>query len=126
LRNYFTGLQPSQKTETWGCGYIAPNVQMQYTGKSFSKSLSKLLGFIVKEKKNYTEIEAGEIFPQPRKHSSHYVDFFEDTFFEKATKRLLHLLDYFQFIQNGKVQMYVMYGLFFILLVFLGTIFNLI
>jgi len=126
LRNYFTGLQPSQKTGTWGCGYVAPNVQMQYTGKSFSKSLSKLLGFIVKEKKKYTEIEAGEIFPQPRKHSSHYVDFFEETFFKEATKRLLHLLDYFQFIQNGKVQMYVMYGLFFILLVFLGTIFNLI
>jgi formate hydrogenlyase subunit 3/multisubunit Na+/H+ antiporter MnhD subunit len=126
LRNYFVGLRPSQKNTTWGCGYVAPNVHMQYTGKSFAKSLSKLLGFIVKEKKKYTEIEAGEIFPQTRKHTSHYADFFEDTFFKEATKRLLHLLDYFQFIQNGKVQMYVMYGLFFILLVFLGTIFNLI
>ena len=126
LRNYFTGLQPSQKNATWGCGYVAPNVHMQYTGKSFSKNLSKLLGFVVKEKKKYIEIEAGEIFPKSRKHTSHYVDFFEATIFEQATKRLLHLLNYFQFIQNGRVQMYVMYGLFFILLVFFGTLFNLI
>jgi len=126
LRNYFVGLHPSQKNATWGCGYVAPNVHMQYTGKSFSKSLSKLLGFIVKEKKKYIEIEAEEIFPQTRKHTSHYVDLFENTIFEKATKQLLHILNYFQFIQNGKVQMYVMYGLFFILLVFFATIFNLI
>lgn len=126
LRNYVTGLQPSQKNATWGCGYVAPNVHMQYTGKSFSKSLSKLLGFIVKEKKKYPEIGAGEIFPKTRQHTSHYVDLFEDTIFEKVTKQLLHLLNYFQFIQNGRVQMYVMYGLFFILLVFFGTIFNLI
>lgn len=126
LRNYFTGLQPSRKNATWGCGYVAPNVHMQYTGKSFSKSLSKLLGFIVNEKKKYTEIEAGEIFPQTRQHTSHYVDLFENTIFEKATKLLLLFLNYFQFIQNGRVQMYVMYGLFFILLVFFGTIFNLI
>lgn len=126
LRNYFVGLQPSQKNATWGCGYVAPNVHMQYTGKSFSKSLSKLLGFIVKEKKKYTEIEAGEIFPQTRKHSSHYVDLFENTIFKNATEQLLHILNYFQFIQNGRIQMYVMYGLFFILLVFFATIFNLI
>src|ERR1035437_1292539 len=68
---------------TWGCGYIAPHSKMQYTGKSFSKTLGKLLGFIVTEKKKYTELKAEEIFPQARKHSTHYTDFFEDNIFNK-------------------------------------------
>lgn len=84
------------------------------------------MDIIVREKKKYTEIEVGEIFPQTRNHNSHFVDFFENTIFNRATKQLLKFLNYFQFIQNGKVQMYVVYGLFFILLVFFGTIFNLI
>src|SRR5665213_4156434 len=55
---------------TWGCGYAAPTAHLQYTGKSFSKSLGKLLNFIILEKKKYKEISAGEIFPAERKHSS--------------------------------------------------------
>ncbi len=126
MRNYFVSRHPIQKTATWGCGYVAPNVQMQYTGKSYSKSLGKLLDIVVKEKKKYTEIELGEIFPKTRNHNSHFVDFFENTIFDRTTKQLLKFLNYFQFIQNGKVQMYVIYGLFFILLIFFGTLFNLI
>ena len=40
-----------QTAPTWGCGYVAPNPVMQYTGKSFSKSLAKLFGFITMEEK---------------------------------------------------------------------------
>ena len=36
------------------------------------------------------------------------------------------MLNYFQFIQNGQIQSYVVYGIFFIILIFLGTAFNLI
>ncbi len=109
---------------TWGCGYIAPHSKMQYTGKSFSKTLGKLLGFIVTEKKKYTELKAEEIFPQARKHSTHYTDFFEDNIFNKIINRLIHGMGYFRFIQNGRIQMYVLYGVFFIMLIFLGTLFG--
>ena len=126
IRNYFVKLRPVVQNTTWGCGYVAPNVQMQYTGKSYSKSLSKLLSFIVKENKKYLEINTNDIFPESRKHTSHYADFFENNIFEKVTKLVLRGLNYFQFIQNGKVQMYIVYGIFFILLVFFGTLFNLI
>ena len=97
---------------------------MQYTGKSFSKTLGKLLGFIVTEKKKFNELTTQEIFPKTRTHSSHYIDFFEHNIIHRITDRLLHSLNYFQFIQNGKTQMYVLYGVFFIIIVFLGTLFN--
>lgn len=111
---------------TWGCGYTAANTRMQYTGKSFSKSMGKLLGFLVMEKKKYKEIAANEIFPHTRKHSSHYSDFFETVLINPVVDRLIYALNYFRFIQNGRLQMYMLYGIFFIVVIFLGTIFKLI
>jgi len=124
VRNYFTKTRPVAINATWGCGYAAPSAKMQYTGKSFSKTLGKLLGFIVSEKKKYAELNTAEIFPATRNYSSHYEDLFEDNIISRLTDRLMFGLNYFQFIQNGKVQMYVLYGVFFILLIFLGTLFN--
>ena len=125
-RNRFTRRHPAVKNLTWGCGYPAPTSRMQYTGKSFSKSLGKLLNFAVLERKQYKEISPAEIFPAGRKYSSHYNDFFVVKIFNGVISRLLYSLNYFQFIQNGKIQMYILYGVFFIVLIFLGSIFNII
>lgn len=126
IRRWITPDRKPEPMPTWGCGYAAPNPRMQYTGKSFSKALGKLLGFFVAEKKNYTEITPEEIFPQTRAHGSHYADFFEDTVIDKGTERLISGMNFFQFIQNGRIQYYVLYGVVFILLIFLATLFNLI
>jgi hypothetical protein len=111
---------------TWGCGYINPNVKMQYTGKSFSKPLAKLLSFVVIEKKKYKEISGNEVFPLERNYSSHYVDFFESNIIKKVVDKIVYAANYFQFIQNGKIQAYVLYGIFFIIIIFLGTVINII
>lgn len=124
IRKYFLKTHTVLRGPTWGCGYVAPTPRMQYTSKSFSKSLGKLLNFIVLEKKKYKEISANEIFPKERKHTSHYNDLFVTKIFNGIVDRLLFSMNYFQFIQNGKIQLYILYGIFFIVLVFLGTIFN--
>lgn len=126
IRKGLTYKRPVAHDSTWGCGYGKPSSKMQYTGKSFSKSLGKLLNFIILEKKKYKEIQPGEIFPAHRRYSSHYNDFFITRIFDGIVGRLLYSLNYFQFIQNGKIQLYILYGIFFIVLVFLGTMFNLI
>ena len=77
LRKSLVRYTEEKVAPTWGCGYSAPNPQMQYTGKSFSKSFGKLLNFIIIEKKGYEEIERNEIFPVSRKYRSFYLDFFE-------------------------------------------------
>ena len=124
IRVYFTRRQPATYKPTWGCAYVAPNPRMQYTGKSFSKTLGKLLNFILIENKRYQEIPVEETFPGRRKHSSHYIDFFETRIINGIVDRLVYSMNYFQFIQNGKTQAYVLYGIFFIVLIFLGTMFN--
>lgn len=110
---------------TWGCGYSAPNERMQYTGKSFSKSFGKLLNFMLIEKKGYVEIERTETFPESRKYSSFYLDIFDSKIINPVLLWITRFIDLFQFIQNGKIQAYVIYGIVFILSIFIGTVLNL-
>jgi len=111
---------------TWGCGYTAGTSKIQYTGKSFSKSLSKTFNFIVIERKQYDELKAGEIFPENKKYASHYHDFFEFRFIRVISNQLLYAANYFRFFQNGRIQSYVLYGIVFILAIFILTVFNIV
>ncbi len=112
-------------SSTWGCGYAAPDPRMQYTGKSFSKSFGKLLNFIIIEKKGYTEITRDETFPEPRKYRSFYLDIIENKIIDPVVLLLTRFINLFQFIQNGRIQAYVIYGIVFILAIFLATILKL-
>lgn len=112
-------------SSTWGCAWLAPNERMQYTGKSFSKSFGKLLNFLLIEKKGYTEIERNETFPDSRKYRSFYLDIFETKIINPVIVLIIRFINLFQFIQNGKIQAYVIYGIVFILAIFLGTVLNL-
>jgi len=109
---------------TWGCAYGTPNSRMQYTGKSYSKTFGKLLNFVMIEKKGYTEIDKKEIFPSARKYHSFYLDFFETRIINPALHMITKFINLFQFIQNGRIQAYVIYGIVFILAIFIGTILN--
>ena len=114
------------KDATWGCGYVAPKSRMQYTGKSFSKPLGKILNFLLIEKKHFEELTPGEIFPKKRSYFSHYHDFFETNLIDRITQRLIYSANYFSFIQNGRIQSYVLYGIIFILAMFILTVFNIV
>ena len=109
---------------TWVFEYLAPNGRMQYTGKSFSKSFGKLLNFILIEKKGYREIERNETFPVSRKYRSFYLDVFESKIIDPLILMITRFINIFQFIQNGKIQAYVLYGIIFILVIFIGTVLN--
>ena len=111
---------------TWGCGYTAPTSRIQYTGKSFSKPLGKILNFLLIENKHFDELNPGEIFPEKRTYFSHYHDFFERKLIDPIVSRLNYSANYFSFIQNGRVQSYVLYGIVFILAMFILTVFNIV
>ena len=111
---------------TWGCGYIVPTSRIQYTGKSFSKPLGKILNFLLIEQKHFEEIKPGEIFPHKRSYISHYFDFFERNLIDPVISRLNYSANYFSFIQNGRIQSYVLYGIVFILSMFILTVFNIV
>ncbi|HEY5509536.1 MAG TPA: proton-conducting transporter membrane subunit [Prolixibacteraceae bacterium] len=111
---------------TWGCGYVAPSSRQQYTGKSFSKPLGKIFNTLLIENKQFKELDRGEIFPGKKNYISHYQDFFEHNLIKPITERLVFSANYFSFVQNGRIQSYVLYGLVFILAMVLLSIFNLV
>jgi hypothetical protein len=117
--------QRSQRIDTtWGCGYTAPTSRIQYTGKSFSKPLGKILNFLLIENKHFDELKPGEIFPEKKSYVSHYHDFIERNLIDPVLSRLNYSVNYFSFIQNGRIQSYVLYGIVFILAILILTIFN--
>lgn len=111
---------------TWGCGYVAPSSRQQYTGKSFSKPLGKIFNTLLIENKQFKELDRGEIFPVKKIYISHYQDFFEHNLIKPITERLVFSANYFSFVQNGRIQSYVLYGLVFIFAMVLLSIFNLV
>jgi len=115
----------TRDNSTWCCGYAAPTSKMQYSGKSFTKPLSKLFNFVLLEKKSYNELKTNEIFPVSRKYSSSYLDVWEQWLINPAIKYLNLFIELFKFFQNGRIQAYVLYGIVFIMIVFIGTVFNL-
>ncbi len=116
--------KPVEITPTWGCGYVAPGPAMQYTGKSFSKSLAKLFGFITIENKKYKELKTVSIFPSPRTYASYYLEFFETRIIDPVIRQFLRLFNYFTFIHNGKIQFYVLYGLLFMVILIILSFIN--
>ena len=125
VRRFIVRKRNTTVYETWGCGYVAPVKKAQYTGQSFTRSLSLLFSFIRGNKK-FEKIPKERIYPSQLSYSTEYIDILEKYFVKPLAKRLTFTLNYFQFIQNGHIQIYVLYGLFFIILVFLGTAFNII
>jgi NADH:ubiquinone oxidoreductase subunit 5 (subunit L)/multisubunit Na+/H+ antiporter MnhA subunit len=124
VRRFFTAGSSETYSSTWGCGYQAPDSGMQYTGKSFSKSFGKILNFILIEKKGFKEIQKDEIFPSSRQYRSYYLDIFETRIIDPLLILIRRFINLFQFVQNGRIQAYVIYGIVFILVIFLGTVLN--
>lgn len=115
IRQKFSRKIDNTVSATWGCGYIWPKPTMQYTGKSFSKSVTKLFSFMLPESKKYKNIENSEVFPNKRNHSTYFSDFIEYYIIDKFLILIYSFMNVFKFVQNGKLQRYILVGLFFIL-----------
>lgn len=124
IRSKIATKNAARFSSTWNCGYIAPNTRMQYTGKSFAKTLAKLFAFITLEEKKYNEIEGDAVFPSSRTYQSTYAEFFEKKIINKVSNHLLNFMNQFTFIHNGQVQMYILYGFLFMSILMIATFFN--
>jgi len=122
LRYLILRKRENTKYETWGCGYVAPIEKAQYTGRSFSRTYGELFSFMVKERKDFKKLSKEKIYPGALNFTSNYFDAIEKYLILPITRRLNFSLNYFNFIQNGQIQSYVIYGLVFIMIVFIGTV----
>ncbi len=97
---------------TWACSYTAPTSKMQYTANSFVRSYRKLFRPFLMLSKNKKEIHG--IFPGKVHYKSVTYDKLEKWFVDSPIKAIKSLLSRFQFLQNGNLQFYILYGIIFI------------
>ncbi len=117
LRKLLTKKQDVVISSTWGCGYIAPTAKLQYTASSFVRTYSKLFSpallFVKKEK------DLSGVFPKDGHYETHPYDKIEKWFIDKPLFTLKSGFNKFQFLSNGKLQFYILYGVIFIIAVIL-------
>jgi NADH:ubiquinone oxidoreductase subunit 5 (subunit L)/multisubunit Na+/H+ antiporter MnhA subunit len=97
---------------TWGCGYVAPTEKLQYTAGSFVRSYSKLFRPLLLSSKTEKEVEG--IFPSGGSYETHSYDRIEKYLVDNPIAAYKSLLSRFLFLQNGKLQFYILYGIIFI------------
>lgn len=99
--------------QTWGCGYVAPTPKLQYTASSFIRSYAKLFGMVVQFHKKEKTVEG--MFPQDGQFETHPFDKIEKWFIDIPIMKFKSFLGKFRYLQNGKIQSYLLYGIIFIL-----------
>lgn len=105
---------------TWGCGYTAPTPKIQYTGASFVKTFANLTSGLTGFRKTKEEIT--ELYPSERIHRSDVnYDKLEYHFIENPIKWYMKFTSLFGFLENGKIQSYILYGIIFILTICILT-----
>lgn len=97
---------------TWGCGYVAPTAKFQYTAGSFVRSYGKLFGAIILWFKKEKEVEG--IFPTDGHYETHTYDRLEQWIVDKPIIAIKSFMGRFLFLQNGKLQYSILYGIVFI------------
>jgi hypothetical protein len=100
---------------TWGCAYLAPTAKLQYTAGSFVRTYSKLYGAVLLSFRKEKEIKG--IFPKHAYYQSLPYDKIEKWIIDKPIKSYKSLMGKFLFLQNGRLQIYILYGIIFIILV---------
>jgi len=97
---------------TWNCGYTNPTAKIQYTASSFVKTYSQLFGMVFLIFKREKAVEG--IFPTTAHLETRPYDKIEKWFIDYPVTKLKLFLDKFRFVQNGKLQFYILYGILFI------------
>jgi len=97
---------------TWGCGYIAPTSKIQYTASSFVRTYRKLAEPLLSIEKKKKDIHG--IFPDHGQHETHPYDKVESLLIDFPLKVIRRFINWFSFLQNGVLQIYILYGVAFI------------
>jgi len=92
---------------TWGCGYARPTARMQYTASSFAQPLTDLFRPLLGTRKKVTAPHG--IFPTEAALSTVTPDLSREEMYRPIFERVNEWLSQLRWLQQGKVQLYVLY-----------------
>jgi hydrogenase-4 component B len=105
-RHMLSGRTPRQ-TSTWDCGFLRPTARMQYTASSYAQPLTSMFGFFLQ---THQEFHAPEgLFPTKAGLHTRTDDLFSQKLFQPLFRGIERLLLQLHWLQQGRVQIYVLY-----------------
>ncbi len=108
IRGRILAGKPINHTPTWDCGYCKPTPRMQYTGSSLTDPIVKFFKkfiFPITKAKHPDK----KFFPKTTFVESETPDPFNRFFYGKIFKGISRILYILKWIQNGNVQLYILY-----------------
>ena len=98
---------PLVRGETWGCGYTAPTARMQYTASSFAQPLTDLFRLVLQTRIRLSPPVG--LFPRRAALHTQTPDTFQERLFRPAFAGIARGLDRLRVLQQGRIQIYVLY-----------------
>ncbi len=110
-----------KKSKTWACGFIEKQQDnFQYSSTSFVQSFinifKPLTGIKKKEKKKE------ELFAKTKYFETEHYDIIHKNFLTPIIEKIDKFFERFTFIQSGRTQDYIIYGLLFLVLIIIVTL----
>jgi len=97
----------SGQSNTWDCGFVRPTARMQYTASSYAQPITAMFGFILQ---THRKIRAPEgLFPLAASLHTHTDDIFSQKLFQPLFRGIEWLLLRLHWLQQGRVQIYILY-----------------
>lgn len=107
--------------ETWGCGYNKANNHMQYSASSYASPFLSMLKPLFK--KVFDIEKPRRLFPENSHFSLHIEDIEEAYIINPIVKYDEWFLSKFESLQSGNIQSYIKYGLIFLVIAIVGSLF---
>lgn len=97
----------TRKTVTWDCGYAAPSATMQYTAYSFAQPITNLFKRLL-NLRTHSSLPVG-LFPRKATFETHAGDTANEYLFRPSFRFVDSAMAKLRWIQEGRVQVYVLY-----------------
>ena len=110
---------------TWGCGYAAGDFRHQYTPTSYADSLRQLVDPVIDYRKNYTPFPEEQVFPLKKEFHTESKDLVEEKTILSWVHVIVNNLPRAGIAQSGFINHYLMYPVFFLILIGLLILLNL-
>ena len=92
---------------TWDCGYVAPTARMQYTASSFAQPLLRVFRAALGTREHGSA--SATLFPAGASLETHTPDVAREKLFHPLYQGLTDLVARLRALQQGRVQVYVLY-----------------
>ena len=107
LRRRLLSGRTTGESNTWDCGFARPTARMQYTASSYAQPITTMFGFFLQ---THRKVHAPEgLFPAEAGLHTHTDDVFSQRLFEPLFRRIEQLFLRLHWLQQGRVQIYVLY-----------------